>query len=115
MSEATKLPLSITILFSSIILGGFYYASEINKQRSIEHQLEMKLTEERRVEETKVNEKAFEAEVRSHCVEVASVSASALYKDYCNGMPGCIYKEGVFLRPQYDHAYATCLQSNGLK
>ena len=33
-----KLPLSATILIASVILGGFYYASEVYKQSSIEKQ-----------------------------------------------------------------------------
>lgn len=32
--DKNKLVLPITILLASIILGGFYYASEINKQKS---------------------------------------------------------------------------------
>ncbi|MEK7519716.1 MAG: hypothetical protein AAB581_00515 [Patescibacteria group bacterium] len=33
-----KLSLPITILLASIVLGGFYYASEANKQKSTERQ-----------------------------------------------------------------------------
>ncbi|MBU3964944.1 hypothetical protein KKG29_02260 [Patescibacteria group bacterium] len=36
--DKNKLVLLITILLASIVLGGFYYASEANKQRSIEKQ-----------------------------------------------------------------------------
>ena len=35
--EKSKLVLPITILLACIILGGFYYASEVNKQQSIEN------------------------------------------------------------------------------
>ncbi len=38
MEKLNKLTLPATILIASIILGGFYYASQVNKQRSIEKQ-----------------------------------------------------------------------------
>lgn len=42
MKKPNKLLLPATILIASIILGGFYYASEVNKQKSIERQEEVK-------------------------------------------------------------------------
>ncbi len=42
-----KLSLPVTILLASIILGGFYYASEFNKQKSIEKQQQVKIQQER--------------------------------------------------------------------
>ncbi len=38
-----KLILSITILLASVILGGFYYTTQINKQKSIEKQQQIKI------------------------------------------------------------------------
>lgn len=38
MEKLNKLSLPATILIASVILGGFYYASEVNKQRLIEAQ-----------------------------------------------------------------------------
>ncbi len=38
-----KLILPVTILIASFILGGFYYASEVGKQRSIERQQQFKI------------------------------------------------------------------------
>ena len=46
-----KLILPITILLTSIILGGFFYASQVNKQRSIEKQQQVKLEIEKEQEE----------------------------------------------------------------
>lgn len=43
MEKVNKLSLSVTILIASIILGGFYYASEVNKQKSIERQQQIEL------------------------------------------------------------------------
>lgn len=40
--KLNKLTLPATILIASIILGGFYFASQVNKQQSIEKQQEAK-------------------------------------------------------------------------
>ena len=42
MKKINKLSLPITIIIASIILGSFLYAIQINKQRSIERQQEIK-------------------------------------------------------------------------
>ena len=42
-----KLNLPVTVLLTSIILGGFFYASQLIKQRSIERQQENQLLQER--------------------------------------------------------------------
>lgn len=41
--DKNKLVLSITILLASIVLGGFYYASQVNKQKSIERQQQIEI------------------------------------------------------------------------
>lgn len=41
--DKNKLILPISILLGSMILGGFYYASQISKQRSIEKQQQIEL------------------------------------------------------------------------
>ena len=43
MKKLNKLSLPAVILISSIILGGFFYASQINKQRSIERQQQIEI------------------------------------------------------------------------
>ena len=47
-NHLVKLSLPITILISSIILGGFLYAIQVNKQSSIEKQQELKLEQDNR-------------------------------------------------------------------
>jgi len=51
--DKSKFVLPITILVASIILGGFSYASQVNKQNSIERQQAAKLQEDRRQQEIK--------------------------------------------------------------
>lgn len=46
--DINKLSLPATILIAAIILGGFYYFSQINKQKSIERQQQLELEAERR-------------------------------------------------------------------
>ena len=48
--DKNKLALSIAILLASIILGGFYYASQINKQKSIERQQAIKIEEDKKAD-----------------------------------------------------------------
>ena len=45
--KINKLSLPVTILIASLILGGFFYASQLNKQQSIERQQELKLRDDR--------------------------------------------------------------------
>ena len=54
--------LPVTIIISSLILGSFFYASQVNKQKSIERQQEIKLQDDRIVEKVrpyKNTKKAF--------------------------------------------------------
>jgi hypothetical protein len=47
MEKLNKLSLPATILIASIILGGFYYASQVNKQKSIERQQQIEIEQKR--------------------------------------------------------------------
>lgn len=49
--DKNKLILSISILLAGLIVGGFIYASQINKQKSIERQQELKLMQDLRIEQ----------------------------------------------------------------
>ena len=53
MDKLNKLSLPATIIIASLILGGFFYASQVNKQKSIESQQEIKLQDDRRQQEIK--------------------------------------------------------------
>jgi len=71
-----KLIMPITILLASIILGGFYYASQINKQKSIERQQEIKIEEDKKAEDAKQQavdqqqQKEYVAKRRNDCLQV---------------------------------------------
>ena len=48
-----KLMLPVSILLGCIILGGFYYANEVSKRRTIEKQQAIQIAENKKIEEQK--------------------------------------------------------------
>lgn len=64
-SITQKLSLPIAIVLASIILGGFFYAVQVNKQNSIERQQELELQEERRQHEAELLEQRIAEEGKS--------------------------------------------------
>ena len=61
--DKNKLVLPITILLASIVLGGFYYASQINKQKSIEKQQQLELQAKAEINQSKLEADRAEARV----------------------------------------------------
>ncbi len=53
MNKLNKLSLPTTIIISSLILGVFFYATEVNKQNSIERQQRIKLQDDKQQQEAK--------------------------------------------------------------
>ena len=47
MEKLNKLSLPAVILIASLILGGLFSATQVNKQRSIERQQEIKIKQEK--------------------------------------------------------------------
>ena len=88
--KINKLTLPATILIASIILGGFFYASQVNKQRSIERQQEIKLQEDRRIEETKIEQeyKEYVVKRKKECYDYETSER----KKY-NNVDGSFYDE----------------------
>ena len=78
-----KLILPISILLGCIILGGFFYASQINKQRLVERQLEIKLQEDRQVEEAKQTEVVMKKQALENCLKNADDNYQANFESYC--------------------------------
>ena len=65
MDKLNKLSLPATIVIASLIIGGFYFASQVNKQRSIERQQQIKIVQEKQErldKETKEQQAKEEAE-----------------------------------------------------
>jgi len=72
MDKINKLILPATILIASLILGGFFYASQTNKQRSIEKQQLIKIKNEKRIEEAKAEQvkKEYTAKRKGECYDI---------------------------------------------
>ena len=60
--DKNKLIFPITILLASIILGGFYYASEVNKQKSIERQQQIDLQVKTEADRVKAEQERIKIE-----------------------------------------------------
>jgi len=84
MDKINKLSLPATILVASIILGGFYYGSQVSKQNSIEKQQQIKIGQEKQEElskELKEQQTKEDAEIAlNSCLRVVL----AVYKDALN-------------------------------
>lgn len=81
--DKSKLILPISILLGCIILGGFYYASQINKQKSIEKQQQIELKQ--KAEETKQD---YLLKRKTQCYEAEQTER----KTY-NNVDGSFYDE----------------------
>jgi len=88
--KINKLTLPATILIASIVLGGFFYASQVNKQRSIERQQQIKLQDDRRAEEVKAEQtkKEYVAKRKLECYDIEQRER----KNY-NNVDGSFYDE----------------------
>jgi hypothetical protein len=116
MEKINKLSIPATILIAVIILGGFYFFVETNKQKSIERQQETKIAEEKRIEAEKIKKQKSEAFQKSLCVSEAEQNAIYSNKTRCDqGEIACIKGEGSYLVGQYENYYNICLQRYGLK
>jgi hypothetical protein len=92
MEQINKLSLPATILIVTVILGGFYFAVEYNKQRFIEKQQQQEKLD------------------RSSCWVEAETYALKRYKETCTY--DC--KEGYYYEMDRDHYFTTCLIRKGL-
>lgn len=125
IDKINKLSLPVTVLIGCIILGGFYYASETNKQASIERQQQSDLQMRRDEQQAVVIQNNLVAKQKSDCVTQAQQTAISEYKSaYCSGTEPMFVGDsttltkcydGTYLVSQYDNAYNTCLESKGLK
>lgn len=87
MEKFNKLSLPAVILIASIILGSFYYASQVSKQRSIERQQQTKIDQEKRDQLYKeLKEKEIKEQVEqalNACITSAEENYSANWRKTC--------------------------------
>lgn len=65
MKRINTIFLPITIIVASVIIGGFYYATQVNKQESIERQQQVELFAKKELEE-----KEYIADQKSACLNI---------------------------------------------
>jgi len=70
--DKSKLILSISILLTSIILGSFYYVSQVNKQQSIERQQRLEVEQQRLElqEKIKWSNREYIAKRKGECYDI---------------------------------------------
>lgn len=68
MENVNKLSLPATILVASIVLGGFYYMGQVNKQKSIEKQQEAEM-----FAAAEQNKREFTARQKDACLNIYKV------------------------------------------
>jgi hypothetical protein len=90
MEKLNKLSLPATILIASLILGGFYFASENSKQKSIERQQQIKIEQEiqeQLAKELKEQETKEEAELALNtCISTAESNYSEMWHRECKAL-----------------------------
>ena len=78
MEKLNKLSLPITILIASVILGSFYYASQVSKQKSIEKQQLIKIKQKQQVEYEADRQAEKNTNFLDKCLENAEIKAKEL-------------------------------------
>jgi hypothetical protein len=110
MSWINKLSLPATILIGCVILGGFYYLTQVSKQDSIERQQQAELQAKADAQQEQSNRDAMDKLSRMSCVTEAQEAAKEQYKTTC--VYNC--QDGYYYTANYDNYYQTCLQRKGL-
>lgn len=77
-----KLMVLVAILIASIVLGGFYYASQVSKQSSIERQQQVKIEEERKVKEGQTQKEEAQKALMYSLLEGCLAGAKSDYLSY---------------------------------
>ncbi|OGH80894.1 MAG: hypothetical protein A3I29_00640 [Candidatus Magasanikbacteria bacterium RIFCSPLOWO2_02_FULL_44_11] len=114
MEKLNKISLPATIIIASLVLGGFYYASEINKQKSIERQQQIKIDQEKQdqlAKELKEQETKEQAEqALSTCISDAEEKQTRYWNSECKRL-GKIINSCV---PILDLTFNEYLKDKGL-
>jgi len=116
--DKNKLVLPVSILVGCVILGGFYYASEANKQASIERQQQADFQQKQSEQQAITEQNNLIADEKASCKSEAESNAINMYNhsSSCTGSyPSNDCNTGTYLVAQYNNAYAICLEGKGLK
>ena len=108
--------LPISLVLTALILGGFYYAVEMGKQKSIERQ-------ERTLIDVETKKEQDEVQIRQLCNKEAQEGAAELLKDKQELAKGTALEstlEGaaekdMYLKTDFDKLYSQCLSRHAIK
>ncbi len=79
--DKNKLVLPISILLGCLILGGFYYMSQVNKQQSIEKQQQIDLQAKKEADQVKAEQDKLKAEQdKKEYIAKRKTDCLAIYK-----------------------------------
>lgn len=81
IKKLNKLSLPTVILIASLVIGGFYYASEVNKQKSIERQQQIKLEQEK---QEQLNKELKGQEAKTKAEQALNTCLANAEEDYSN-------------------------------
>ena len=90
MGNINRLLLPATIIISSLILGGFFYATQVSKQDSIERQQQIELEQKKQelldkeLKEEKAKEETEEG--LTDCLSTAEENYSAFWRKECKSL-----------------------------
>lgn len=105
--------LPIAILLASIVVGGFYYASQIKKQESIERQQQIKIEQERSSRSEKEKEVAMNSRLLDTCMTNALSTNVNFGKKILQMYDECKVQSGGNCRTA--EAYNDALKENELQ
>ncbi len=120
LSLIHKFQIPVSIVLGCLIVGSFYYVSEVKKQESIERQVQMKIEAEKENEERKAREIANKISIekiqRESCSTQAQLEAVENYKFLCDKYPGLYSgcEEGTYNKNTFKENYEQCINELGL-
>jgi len=107
-----KLIFPVAIILTALILGGFFYATQVSKQESIERQKALDIKAQQDKEQA-------EKTARQNCNNEAAQHAKDLLVTKSQlpggGQYNAAVEKGLFLQGDFDTYYEQCLNKEGLK
>lgn len=85
-----QLILPASILVAGLVVGGFIYASQVNKSRSIEKQQQIEINEQRRSEEAKLQAEKEKQQILAEIESEKETTAERLRIQNKIGLESCL-------------------------
>lgn len=114
--DKNKLILPISILLGCIILGGFYYASQLSKQQSIEKQQQIDLQAKAEQDKLKQSEEQLktEREILEKCGNIAQQNYKAFQEEWNRGHNAKDYSHFYEISIHFNEELNLCVYEGGI-